>query len=205
MIIYKIINLINNKVYIGKTKDLSYRIERHLKTARLGGNFLLSKAIRKYGIDNFRWEVIEQCSEADVNDREKYHISQCNSFMKNGGYNMTLGGDGNPIMCCSKELSKKLAAGQKRRYQDKIQRIYTGLKTKEIWDSYTPEQKTKRSINISLGKSDCWLIVNREGEEIITNCLTVFCKENQLTKANLFKVSCGERSHHKGYWCKKIQ
>lgn len=52
----------------------------------------LYRAFTKYGIENFEFSVIEQCSDLEVNDRETYWIEYYGSF-KNG-YNATLGGDG---------------------------------------------------------------------------------------------------------------
>ena len=97
--IYKITNLINNKVYIGQTKDLRKRWKEHCDCAsdRRRTNYLYN-AMRKYGIDNFKMEVIEGPTP-DYNEREKYWISYYNSFLdKNKGYNMTLGGEDPPIL-----------------------------------------------------------------------------------------------------------
>lgn len=97
--IYKITNLINNKVYIGQTKDLHKRWKEHCGCAsdRRYTNYLYN-AMRKYGIDNFKMEIIEGPT-SDYNEREKYWISYYNSFLdKNKGYNMTPGGEDPPIL-----------------------------------------------------------------------------------------------------------
>lgn len=52
----------------------------------------LYSAIRKYGIENFKIEEIEECSDVIVNEREVYWIEKLQTF-KNG-YNATMGGDG---------------------------------------------------------------------------------------------------------------
>ena len=59
--IYKIKNKINNKIYIGQSKDINNRWKRHLYDARNGSSTLLHAAIRKYGIDNFEFSIVEQC------------------------------------------------------------------------------------------------------------------------------------------------
>ena len=97
--IYKITNLINNKVYIGQTKDLHKRWKGHCDCAsdRRYTNYLYN-AMRKYGIDNFKMEVIEG-PIPNYNEREKYWISYYNSYLdKNKGYNMTPGGEDPPIL-----------------------------------------------------------------------------------------------------------
>ena len=93
--IYKITNKINNKCYIGKTlKTIEERWKEHCKDylRRSKEKRPLYSAMKKYGIENFKVEEIEQCSESIVNEREKYWIEYYSSF-KNG-YNATLGGDG---------------------------------------------------------------------------------------------------------------
>ena len=94
--IYKITNKINNKVYIGQTKNLiKYRWQHHLWKAnhpeQLDTDYPLYRAMRKYGIQNFSIEEIEQTN--DLNIKEKYWIKYYNSVTPNG-YNCDLGGAG---------------------------------------------------------------------------------------------------------------
>ena len=54
----------------------------------------LQNAIRKYGEQNFSFDVLEECSNEELGEREKYYIQKYDSFIKNGkGYTMTFGGD----------------------------------------------------------------------------------------------------------------
>jgi len=85
MIIYKTTNLINGKFYIGKDK--------HNDPKYLGSGKILKQAIKKYGIDNFVKETIEECyDEQQWLEREMYWIGFYNSI--NEGYNIALGGNG---------------------------------------------------------------------------------------------------------------
>ena len=90
--IYKIINKNNGKVYIGQSKDITYRWHRHrlaaFNKAYPQYNCLLYKAIRKYGLDAFEFEVIEQCDESLLNKKEQYYIEKYNSSNIEFGYNM---------------------------------------------------------------------------------------------------------------------
>lgn len=100
--IYKIVNKINNKIYIGQTRySILHRWNQHLyssfsKENRKEYNFLLHKAIRKYGKENFLIEAIEEIEEEYLNEREKYWIKHYQSCILNNGYgyNMTFGGEG---------------------------------------------------------------------------------------------------------------
>ena len=63
--IYKITNEINGKFYIGSTKDLNRRKKDHFRLLKKGTNhsIILQKAVDKYGIENFRFEILVECSE----------------------------------------------------------------------------------------------------------------------------------------------
>ena len=93
--IYKITNLVTNMSYIGQSINIQQRWREEKKRAFLENdssyNYPLSRAFRKYGIDNFTFEVIEECSQEQLNDREKYWITYFDTFYN--GYNQTLGGD----------------------------------------------------------------------------------------------------------------
>lgn len=114
MIIYKTINEINGKCYIGQTiKPLSERKKSHLQRANAGTDFYFYRAIRKYGFDNFKWEIIEECSSKEEMDEMEYHyIKQYNSFKPNG-YNLTWGGEGNHGFKHSEESKRKIGLKSK--------------------------------------------------------------------------------------------
>lgn len=93
--IYKIVNDLNNKIYIGKTLDsIDKRFQKHISDSRKERceKRPLYNAINKYGIEHFHIEQIEECSESEVDEREKYWIEHYGSFKY--GYNATIGGDG---------------------------------------------------------------------------------------------------------------
>lgn len=92
-IIYKITNKVNGKSYIGKTRyTLEFRWRQHIHCK---DNVYFHKAIRKYGIDNFSPEILEECDLKDIDSKEIYYIAKYNTF--EDGYNLTRGGDGNRL------------------------------------------------------------------------------------------------------------
>ena len=106
--IYKITNQLNNKVYIGKTtKQPLLWWEKHLQNAfNTNLDYPLYRALRKYGKDNFSFDIIEDnIDDLILDDREKYWIAFYNSF-SGEGYNATAGGDGNTLYN-AKELAEK--------------------------------------------------------------------------------------------------
>lgn len=94
--IYKITNLINNKIYIGKR---TCNISPELDSDYLGSGKLIAKAIKKYGKNNFKKEILEICTPETINEKEKFHINQQNSTCPKIGYNLTEGGDGVGQLC----------------------------------------------------------------------------------------------------------
>jgi group I intron endonuclease len=111
MIIYKVTNSITGKCYIGKTSHtLEIRKVGHLKNVHRGISTKFYNSIRKYGIDNFVWEVIDSANDTNsLNELEIKHIVETDSFRS--GYNMTLGGDGgDTISYKTKEEKQKQGA-----------------------------------------------------------------------------------------------
>ena len=96
--IYKITNKLNGKFYIGKTKyAVKTRIYHHLYTCnhRNDVNSAIHNAIRKYGIENFDIEVIDEASSLEeLNEKEIYWIDKLQSRNPSIGYNLAKGGEG---------------------------------------------------------------------------------------------------------------
>lgn len=94
--VYKIINSINNKIYIGKTNDLEKRWIAHIYAAQINKeNTYFYNAIRKYEATSFIKEIIEECeTEEKALEREIFWIKELNTRHRHIGYNMTDGGDG---------------------------------------------------------------------------------------------------------------
>ena len=97
--LYLIYYHINTKVYIGKTlHSLEKRFKEHCNDAFRERNEKrpLYNAMRKYGIEHFNIELIEECGINEVSEREILWIATYNSYYN--GYNATLGGDGKVLI-----------------------------------------------------------------------------------------------------------
>jgi group I intron endonuclease len=94
MIVYKAINKLNGKVYIGiTTKTLEHRKSIHKRDSKTKHTYFY-RAIRKYGFDNFEWEVVDTATTIEeLHEKEVFYIKQYDSFdNKDKGYNATSGG-----------------------------------------------------------------------------------------------------------------
>lgn len=157
--IYKYTNKINNKSYIGLSNDIHRRCWEHIchsKAEKPSTHF--HKALEKYGIENFDFEILETFESEDrilLGEREQYWISYYNSYVN--GYNETRGGD---LSTGKAKLTKQDVVDIRTRYanlercmivyedyKDRIGRsgfnkIWKGETWKNIMpEIYTPERK----------------------------------------------------------------
>jgi group I intron endonuclease len=98
--IYLIRNKINDKKYIGQSTNIENRWSHHKSRSISNHYSLVHRAIKKYGIDNFEFVVLEYHDSYSknltkiLNEREKYWISKLDTIVDHGkGYNLTYGGD----------------------------------------------------------------------------------------------------------------
>jgi len=144
-LVYKITNLINNKVYIGQTKGtLAVRWRKHCSPARNRPIPLISKSILKYGKDNFKIEEIDKSDTInELNNKEKYWILELQSMVPTG-YNLKEGGLGSVLSDISiQKISKKLS-GRKRTKEEclAISKGRIGIKCKPM------SEETKLKISV---------------------------------------------------------
>jgi len=93
MLIYKA-EFPNGKVYIGKTINLKSRIYNHIWNSKKDHNkhIIMYKAIRKYGEENIKWEILCECTNSeDMKEKEIFYIKKYNSTVHKFGYNMVCG------------------------------------------------------------------------------------------------------------------
>jgi group I intron endonuclease len=118
--IYKITNLTNGKIYIGKTtnKTPHNRWAKHINVAKYKTTYnhayqAIHKAINKYGVNNFTFEIIEELeSEVLGLEREVFWIQHYQSFGP-AGYNLTAGGDGSSGFKHSEETKSQMSKNRK--------------------------------------------------------------------------------------------
>lgn len=126
MIVYKITNKTNGKIYIGQTKyTIEQRFLQHSKA-----DSPLGQAIRQFGMENFTIETIEECeTQEELNEREKFWIKVLNS-KKTNGYNQNDGGG------CAEHYQRKNFFGDdfNEKFSEKLKNLreHQELSQKEI-------------------------------------------------------------------------
>lgn len=186
--IYRIQNKINNKIYIGQSVCIEKRWEQHRTKCfnpnndQYNGYFY--RSIRKYGLENFSFFVLEECSKEVLNEKEIYWISYYDSSNPEKGYNLTLGGS-NAATYCPK-LNKEKADQIKSFLEEPI------LSQQEIANIYGISQKMVSEINL--------------GRDWIDSDRTYPIRKNGVV--NSFKRGGLEEKHEKSfvkkeYFCSK--
>lgn len=133
--IYKITNKKTNKIYIGQTnKSPEDRLNEHIMNAENGKMFYLSKAIRKYGKENFIIETIDYAlNKNDINEKEIYWIKELKANNRLYGYNMTVGGEGgNTYLCKTEEDMMKIKQKISNKLKGKFNGNHTSIYMKNI-------------------------------------------------------------------------
>lgn len=201
--IYKITNIINGTVYIGKTvNSIKERWNEHIYSAvsrDKDGNCPLHCAIRKYGKENFLLELIEECEDSLSSDREKYWIKYYDSY--NGGYNATIGGDGNPLY--DRERIKELWDNG---LSNKEIREIIGCDKKVIRKTLYSYGITKEKLFMRRGKSlkkdidEDYLKELWAEEFTLTQIAKIFNVEQKTITRRLEKIGIDSKQRHSRYY-----
>lgn len=223
MVIYKLTNQINGKVYIGQTRQsLRKRLNSHRYAAsNFKGCPFLGSAIRKYGWTAFTAEILaETNSNAELNLLEIGFIETFRSMDCNFGYNLVCGGYGGPPSKeISDERSRKYTGTGNPRYGKKVSEhtkrlMREGLKEK--WNEKGHREKMKQSRdlfcrspefllklrNSHLGKAlkPCPRLIHYDGRIIPEGSNRVeICRSHGLQTANLSKLISGKITQYKGW------
>lgn len=116
MIVYRVTNTVTGKAYIGVTRHkAATRWKTHRAYTKRGSMFPLHHAMQKYGIENFRFEIICECSSLpELAACERGLIAEHGTYAPHG-YNVTSGGEGCFERVVSDETRAKLSAAYQRR------------------------------------------------------------------------------------------
>lgn len=144
MIIYKVTNLLNGKIYIGQSikDDPNY----------FGSGVLIKNAIEKYGKQNFIKELIDTANSVDeLNEKEIYWISEYNSTDKKIGYNLCSGGKGFKIYYGkSDEQINEIHENLSKIHKEKWNNMFLNMNDEDFKKlSESRSEISKKSWNIS--------------------------------------------------------
>ena len=156
MVIYKIRNKINNKIYIGKS------IENNPNY--FGSGISITMAIKKHGKNNFEKDILEKCENLEeLNEKEKFWIKEYNSTNRKTGYNIAEGGNGG-------NTRKGYSDSKLVEYQKKISDSVSKSEKYRLFVHNTkgkkrPQQSKKMKELYSQGKIKPWNLGKKTSEE----------------------------------------
>lgn len=214
MIIYKTTNLINGKIYIGKTKRTT--------SSYYGSGTVLQYAFKKYGKENFKRETIDTADTyKELNEKEVYWIKYYKSTDKEVGYNRSLGGDGfSGILPETIEKIRQIHLGRKNTKETKLKMSNAAkgkVKTKEhkealseAWEKRRMEKPTKKETlekmsNSMKGKNvgkgvKVYEFEDPDGNRHITSeGIVKFCKKIKKHPFIFKELIEGKREHYSNW------
>jgi group I intron endonuclease len=222
--IYLIENLVNSKKYVGYTTGtLKRRFYQHSRS-----NKPIGKAIRLYGKESFTIKIIDEYDVlSDALTAEVKWVAYYDSFTT--GYNCTKGGDCSPIRrkqsaYKSKEFSDKVRKNALEQHSNPLKKKTHIEGIRNYWKNLSESERNKRIKNAQengklskvgwnkglkfpgTGKGGAtnpmakkYRVWFPNGSEVVIDCLSDFCRKNNLTYRNACGVLEGKQTHHKGF------
>lgn len=199
MLVYEAINKIDGMSYIGITKnELRDRVQKH-KNASKTGTTNFYKAIRKFGFENFEWNIVEDNIKSieEAQSREKFYIGL--RGLENL-YNQTVGGEGIHEETEETKIKKSIAmTGEKNpmfgvpgpntvktfteEHKDKISKALMGIERPNMRGGKNHEAKKVK--NITTGE--------------VFDCIMDAARKYNIARQGIGKVCSGERKSAGGF------
>lgn len=226
MIIYKTTNKINKMCYIGQDVNNNSNY--------LGSGIFLNNAIKKYGKENFKKDILCECNtREDMNEKEKFYIKKYKTKRPNG-YNLTDGGEGNLGWIPSDETKNKISnsiknwwrniTNEERQYISKVRSKINsgernpmfGRKRPDIVGSNNPSCRPEVREKLKFRTKDVieklrllnikylYEAITPSGEKIIFNSVYLFAKQNNLNRSGI-QFALKNKKLYKGYKFKILE
>ena len=199
--IYKATNTITSKCYIGFDSNWPNRQKDHKRESQKLNNIMFYNAIRKYGWDNFVWEIIYQSYDENhtLNVMEPHFIKENNSL--NDGYNMTLGGNRGPVLkgilngmfgkTHSKEVCENASKMATKRFKGKsYEQLYGLEKSNQLKKLRSEKSKGKNNLGKNNPRYDdkVYTFKNTKTDEIFEGDRISFHEKYKISKPSICEI-----------------
>jgi len=165
----------NNKVYIGQTVNFAARMNGHKNDSfnpnRLSRNCQVNNAIRKYGWESVKREIISICNQCEIDELERKYIKLYKSTDRNYGYNREAGGNAKKTV--SLESRKLISNARKGKRQWSKPVLQIDLKTNQVLKRWNSVKDIGRALNIST--SNISTMCNNKPKVCYQNGKKYFC------------------------------
>ena len=200
MIIYKMTNNINGKVYIGQTiRELDERTKEHIRHNKI----IIDKAIQKYGIENFTVEQIDLAESIDeLNQKEMYWIKLYDCITPKG-YNQCYGGNNTYGYHHKEEAKRKMSIKKSQLYVGESNPFYNKTHSEESRKKMSEVRKglkhlTKEQIKRLRESHHTVKVMNVDTGEIFNSIKEAGLKYN-IEPTHITRVCKGKRKTSGGY------
>ena len=186
-VIYAAINLITGKIYIGQTvRKFNIRISRHFSDSKFYDS-KFPRALKKYSKNDWEWKILYNNAPREyLSAMERWVVANYDTY--NCGYNSTIGGE---------TSYGEFNSFYGKRHSDE---------TKKHWSNIRSGIKVPRDLVEKRVKSlsRCWVVFQNGGGIVMVKNMSEYCRANNLDSGLMGKVASGERNHHKGNKCVKL-
>lgn len=207
--VYCITCIVNNKKYIGCSKNIYSRINNHKysleKQSLKQENQYFIDDFKKYGYEKFNYEVLEYTSK-NLKDKEFYYINLYDTINREKGYNLRRDNSKNGMIPLE-ETRKKYSEAQRERFSKKEERDKIGKRFSKFWKE-NPNIKERMVDKVSKALTKYKILQYTKNGEFIKewNRVKDIIKENPTYKVhNIYAVCSGEKPSIYGYVWKKYQ
>lgn len=169
--IYAIVNLINDRVYVGQAVDILHRFNEHkwMLNSNIHTNSHLQSAWNKYGSDNFEFMVLEECDISTLTERENHWINYFGGVNCDKTYNFIAAKDSGGHNDISKA---KISASLKQYYSTHEHHSKGKILSDEIRQHISDGHKGHKhstETRLKIGNSQKGKIISKEQREMISN------------------------------------
>jgi len=197
-VIYKLTSP-KGKCYVGQSWNYKHRWVCY-KNLYVKGQVKLERALKKYGPENFKYEIIDKTDNQETLDQKEIHYIKFFDCIKNG-YNCKKTKDkiskikrGKRLGPHTQEHKKKISEGLEKFY------LQTEWRPNN-WKGKKHTEKTKELMSFS--KSKLWIVTSSLGESFVIYNLKKFCNEKKIHYSNLCQVAKGNRKTSHGWKCRR--
>lgn len=196
--VYTITNLINNKIYVGSTNSFVRRFNDHKRDLIFNKhkNNYLQKSVNKHGIENFIFEILEECDVKLKLGLEQYWMNMLNSANEKYGYNLTPTAGNNSGYKYTETQKQNISKGIKNKY-------LTGYKGSTFGKKYTKEElekayntKVKRG---SIIVKPIYVYDINNNFLFSKNRMKEIIELTNVDKADILRILKGNQKYSKGY------
>lgn len=187
--IYKVTNLINGNSYIGQSTDIRRRFYEH-RCISHEGNDRIKQDLKMYGKNNFKYEVLEECEESELDERERYYISKLKPE-----YNVAAGGKSGsreyPDYVIEKISKKAKEQWQNMSEEERVKIVTHNLKGPRKGHPVSEETRQKLR-DKNLGKKQSHSTIEKRKETFRLKKLNGYTRTNAHCRKRVVCIETGE-------------